>query len=225
MGGTLAEARSYEDPCGVARALDRIGERWALLVVRELYFGPKRFGDLRAGLPGASPNVLSQRLRELERAGVVARRKLDPPAKTWVYELTPWGRELEGVLLALARWGSRATPVPKGELGADALMLALKTTFDGRDDLRAHVDLALGDDRFQLEVSAGGFTVMRGRAAAADAMIETDAPTLRRLVFGDQSLTAALRGRAVRIEGNQRLAARVLRSFRRPTVTGVTSRR
>ena len=123
--------RSYRDPCGIARALDLVGERWALLVVRELMLGPKRFTDLRAGLPQLSPDVLAQRLRELEQAGVVSRRKLAPPAGARVYELTERGRELEAVVIQLGRWGSSAPfPAEHGELSADALMIALKTTFD-----------------------------------------------------------------------------------------------
>src|SRR6202163_1266991 len=123
--------RTYADPCGIARALDLVGERWALLVVRELVLGPKRFTDLRAGLPNLSPDVLAQRLRELEQAGIVRRRKLPPPAGSRVYELTEWGSELEPVVIALGRWGSRA-PFPPGDaqLGVDAMMLALQTVFD-----------------------------------------------------------------------------------------------
>src|ERR1700704_6818882 len=102
----MAQTRTYGDQCGVARALDVVGERWALLVVRELLLGPKRFTDLRSGLPHLSPDVLSQRLRELEGAGIVQRRKLAPPAASRVYELTPRGRELEPVVLGLGRWGS-----------------------------------------------------------------------------------------------------------------------
>ena len=102
----MATTRTYGDACGIPRALDRVGERWALMVIRELVLGPKRFTDLRTGLPGASPNVLAQRLRELEHAGVVRRRRLPPPAASQVYELTDWGRELEPVLLALGRWGA-----------------------------------------------------------------------------------------------------------------------
>src|SRR6188472_3223888 len=102
--------RTYGDRCGVARALDMVGERWALLVVRELMLGPKRFTDLRAGLPHASPNVLSQRLRELEDAGVLRRRRLPPPAASQVYELTEWGLELEPVPQSLGRWAARALP-------------------------------------------------------------------------------------------------------------------
>ena len=101
----MTTKRTYGDGCGIAHALDLVGERWALLVVRELLLGPKRFTDLRDGLPNASPNVLSQRLRELEQAGIVQRRKLPPPAGAWVYELTDWGRELKPI-------ASRSAPGP-----------------------------------------------------------------------------------------------------------------
>src|SRR4029453_9940157 len=93
--------RRYEDACGTAHALDLIGERWALLVVRELLLGPKRFTDLRKGLPGISPNVLSQRLDELEKSGVVRRRRYAPPMATFVYELTEWGHQLDQVVAVL----------------------------------------------------------------------------------------------------------------------------
>ena len=101
--------RSYRDLCGIARALDVVGERWALLVVRELMFGPKRFADLHRGLPGLSQNVLTQRLRDLEDSQVLVRRRALPPAAGLIYELTDHGRELEPVLLALGRWGSPLT--------------------------------------------------------------------------------------------------------------------
>ena len=96
--------RKYDDGCAVAQALDVVGERWALLVVRDLMLGPKRFTDLLKGLPGASPDVLTQRLRDLGDAGVVQRRRLGPPVATWVYELTPWGADLQEVIVGLARW-------------------------------------------------------------------------------------------------------------------------
>src|SRR3954471_10523999 len=117
----MATMRTYGDGCGIAHALDRIGERWALMIVRELVLGPKRFTDLRAGLPNASPNVLSQRLRELEQAGVVRRRKLPPPAASKVYELTEWGMELESVIVRLGRWGARSPSKPRdAALGVDS---------------------------------------------------------------------------------------------------------
>src|SRR5438270_761546 len=123
--------RTYGDSCGIARALDTVGERWALLIARELLLGPKRFTDLRAGLPRVGPDMLAARLRELEDAGVVRRATLPAPAASRVYELTHWGAELAPVLLALGRWGSRA-PLPQlpPPLGIEAAVLALQTTFD-----------------------------------------------------------------------------------------------
>src|ERR687885_2177716 len=108
----MASMRTYRDGCAAAHAFDLVGERWALLVVRELLLGPKRFTDLRAGLPNASPNVLAQRLRGLEAVGVVRRRKLPPPAASRIYELTAWGRDLEPVIIALGKWGVRSPSKP-----------------------------------------------------------------------------------------------------------------
>src|SRR4051812_13804788 len=123
----MAAGRSYDEGCAAAHALDLVGERWALLVVRELLFGPKRFTDLDGRLAGASTSVLSQRLRELVDAGVLTHRRLPPPAGSWVYELTDWGRELEPIIVALALWGSRS-PRFDGEapITPAAMALALK---------------------------------------------------------------------------------------------------
>src|SRR3954471_1573727 len=106
-------AKHYDQYCPVAHALDVVGDRWALLVVRELLRGPKRYTDLAEGLPGIGTNVLAARLRELEQAGVVQKRKLPPPAASTVYELTEYGAELEEPLYALARWGARSLGPPK----------------------------------------------------------------------------------------------------------------
>jgi DNA-binding HxlR family transcriptional regulator len=210
--------RSYGDPCGIARALDLIGERWALLVVRELLLGPKRFTDLRAGLPAASPNVLSQRLRELEEGGIVQRRRLDPPAATWVYELTGWGRELEPVLLHLGRWGSQVVATTTGEMSADAVMIALKTTFDpaAAGDLRARYGIRLGDAAYRVEVTGGALDIVRGPADRPDAAIETDVTTLRGLAFQRRTLDEAERAGAVRVGGDRRAVARLLGLFPPP---------
>lgn len=214
----MASLRSYDDPCGIARALDRVGERWALLVVRELLLGPKRFTDLRIGLPSASPNVLSQRLRELEECGAIHRRQLPPPGAATVYELTEWGRELEPVILALARWGSRATPVPKGELSTDALMIALETTFDATasEGLTARLELRLGVDRFRVQVARKRFVLERGAADEADAVIATDVACLRQLAFGQRDVAKAQRSGDLVIEGSEAVATRFLMLFRRP---------
>jgi DNA-binding HxlR family transcriptional regulator len=179
--------RTYGDRCGIARALDLVGERWALLVVRELLLGPKRFTDLRAGLPQIGPDVLSQRLRELEGSGVLRRRKLPPPAGSQVYELTEWGLDLEPVVLGLGRWGSRA-PLAEGDdavFGADSAMLALKTMFDpaAADGLTASYELRLGESRFSLRVADGRLEIARGEAERPDAVIETDPRTLAMVLW------------------------------------------
>ena len=127
----MATNRTYEDSCGVAHALDLVGERWALLVVRELMLGAKRFGDIKDGLPGISANVLSHRLDELERAGLVTRRKLPKPAAVWVYDLTDWARDLEPVMQIFGRWAAR-DPNHRKDLhfGVTSLVLSLRTNFD-----------------------------------------------------------------------------------------------
>jgi DNA-binding HxlR family transcriptional regulator len=212
--------RTYDDPCGVARALDVVGERWALLVVRELLFGPKRFGDLRRGLPGISENVLSQRLRELEEEGLVRRRRLGPPASTGVYDLTDRGADLEAVLLALGRWGSGRAAVTGNELSADALILALKTTFDpgAAGGLVARYEFRIGADRFRAHISRGRFEVSRGSAEDPDAVIEGEVGALRSLIFGGSSLGEAIRGGEIRVVGDHGVAARLAGCFIRPAI-------
>ena len=167
----MVGVRSYGDRCGVARALDVIGDRWALLVVRELVLGPKRFSDLRAGLPRVAPDVLSQRLRELEAADVLRRAKLPPPSGAPVYERTDWGQDLEPLVIGLGRWGSRA-PFPGGDagLGVDAFVIALKTLFQPAG-FAGVVDLRLAEDRFVLEVRGGRFEARRGVAEDPDLTI------------------------------------------------------
>ena len=207
--------RSYGDPCGLARALDLVGERWSLLVVRELLFGPKRFTDLRAGMPGASPNVLAQRLRELERAGIVRRRKLAPPAGVAVYELTERGGELEPAIIQLARWGSTTPPIRGAELSTDALMLALKTTFDSERarGLRATFALRFGDDRFRVTVADGRIDVARGEPEHPDATIDTTAAALRGVVFGVRKIADARRSGALKLGGDKAAVTRLLQLF------------
>src|SRR5215204_2567292 len=182
----MASRRMYDDGCAVAHALDLVGERWALLVVRELLLGPKRFIDLRAGLPHVSPNVLAQRLRELESGGVVRRSKLPPPAASRVYELTEWGLELEPVVVSLGRWGARSPSRPRGAgLGVDSLVLSLRTMFDplAAGKLAATYELRLGEDRVRAVVEEGRFDIVRGVADKPDAVIETDSATLAALVY------------------------------------------
>lgn len=211
--------RTYREACGIPRALDRVGERWALMVVRELVLGPKRFTDLRTGLPHASPNVLSQRLRELEATGVVRRRKLPPPAGSWVYELTEWGSELESVLLALGRWGARA-PLgpPQDGMSDDSHVLSLATLFDPAlaEGLAATLALHLSDDRFRAEVTDGRLTLVRGEAPSPDATIITDHATLLALSHRRRELGEALRSGDVEIDGDQETVERFLGLFTLP---------
>jgi DNA-binding HxlR family transcriptional regulator len=202
----MATKRTYGDRCGIARALDLVGERWALLIVRELLLGPKRFTDLRAGLPNLGPDILSQRLRELEAVGVVRRTKLPPPAGSRVYELTEWGRDLEPVVLQLGRWGSRA-PVPAGEppLGADSAVLALKTLFDpaAAGDVEARYELRLGEHRFRARVTGGRLELARGAAEHPDATIETDPATLAAVLWHGRAMTEAERAGDMTIDGSR----------------------
>ncbi len=181
--------RSYDDGCAAAHALDLVGERWALLVVRELVLGPKRFTDLRSGLPGISPNVLTQRLEELERASIVRRRRLPPPAASSVYELTPWGTELEPAIQALGRWAARSPTMRMDlPLSVDALILSLRTMFDSAAaaGIAGRVELRIGEERFVATIREGAMTLARSTAAAADlathpatdATLEADPDTL-----------------------------------------------
>jgi DNA-binding HxlR family transcriptional regulator len=214
----MSTPRSYDDPCGIARALDCIGERWALLVVRELLLGPKRFTDLRTGLPSASPNVLSQRLKELEGCGVLCRRELPPPSASVVYELTAWGRELEPVILSLARWGSRSALSSEQELSVDALLIALQTTFDPAQSEvgNARIELRLGADVAQVLVNRRRLTVERGETKPFDAAIVSDVACLRRVVFGLETLAHARRAGQLSLEGDEAVAERFVRAFVRP---------
>src|SRR5262245_20382235 len=200
--------RRYGDPCGIARALDAVGDRWALLVVRELIFGPKRFLQLRQGLHGVSPNVLSQRLHDLEAAGVVRRDVLDPPAEVAVYELTASGRALEPVLLELGRWGSQQPMTAAGDLSASALLLALKTVFDPAAAPGAVFALCIDGDWYRLAAADGAIDIARGRAEDAAVTFETDVATLRSVAFGREPVTAAERDGRLTVHGDRRLAGR-----------------
>ncbi len=215
----MATSRTYGDACGVPRALDRVGERWALMIVRELLLGPKRFTDLRAGLPRASPNVLSERLRELENAGVVRRRQLPPPAASRVYELTEWGAELEIVLSALGRWGARAPLAPEGTgMSCDAHILSLRTLFDPAlaGDFAACFDLRLGDERFRAKVGDRALVLERGEATEPDATVTTDHPTLLALAHRRRDLAGALRAGEMEVEGDVEAFERFVGLFTLP---------
>jgi DNA-binding HxlR family transcriptional regulator/putative sterol carrier protein len=218
----MASRRTYADACGIARALDLVGERWALMIVRELLLGPKRFTDIRAGLPHLSADVLAQRLRELEEAGLVSHHRLPPPAASQVYELTSRGRALEPVLTELGRWGGAFAPPPPDGCGMslDAHILSMRTLFDPElaGDLDARFELRLGGCTFHAEVAGGRFEIDRDRggAPAPDATIATDPPTLIAVLHGHRPLADALRAGDLTIDGDRAAAKRFLRLFPLP---------
>jgi DNA-binding HxlR family transcriptional regulator len=205
----MPTSRSYGDACATARALDVVGERWALLVVRELLFGPQRFSDVRRALPGASSNLVTDRLRELEGHGVVARRKLPPPAGSTVYELTEWGRELEPIVLALGTWGARV-PLPRpATLGATSVLLFLRGSARPRGTACYRVEL---DSRvWTVRTEPGLLTVEPGEPATPDAAIRTDPPTLNALLGNPAELDAAITGGRMTVEGDRKAVRRLLR--------------
>ncbi len=174
----------------MARSLDVIGERWALLIVRELLLGPKRFNDLMAGLPGASPNVISQRLRDLADSGVIRHRDLGPPARVGVYELTDWGRELEPVIVHLGRWGTQA-PLPEGAgWSLDSLLIALQAAADPTA-VTGRYELRVGTDALTVDGTSGSVRVRRGTADRPEATLSTDADTLHAVTLGIRPIPAA----------------------------------
>jgi DNA-binding HxlR family transcriptional regulator len=229
----------YDDPCGIARALDVVGDRWALLVVRELMFGPKRFVQLRAGLHGISPNVLAQRLRDLEDAGLLRREVLEPPASVAVYELTGRGRALEPVLLELGRWGSQEPVTTPRELSVSALLVALKTVFDpaaaapfpapadapapaaapfpapadAPAPAGASYALRVGGQWFRLTVTGRSIDIAAGRPERPTATLDTDVATLRAVAFGRERIADAERDGRLTVHGDRAAAERFTRMF------------
>jgi DNA-binding HxlR family transcriptional regulator len=211
--------RTYGDRCGIARALDIVGERWGLLVVRELLLGPKRFTDLRAGLPHVGPDILAQRLRELEQSGIVRRGTLPPPAGSRIYELTERGHELEPIVVALGRFGSVA-PFPPGEaqIGVDAVVIALKSLFaaGAADGLSASYELRLGEQSFRIDVADGRIEAVRGSAEAPEATIETDPGTLASILWHGRKLEEARRAGDIAIAGDRKAVTRFVGLFPLP---------
>jgi DNA-binding HxlR family transcriptional regulator len=217
--------RSYEDGCAAAHALDLVGERWALLIVRELVFGAKRFTDLRAGLPGISPNVLTLRLEELEQASVLRRRRLLPPAATSVYELTEWGQELAPILLALGRWGARSPLLAEGlPVSTASLMMSLQAMFSAEraGDAAGTMGFELGEERFHATLGREGLVVVRGEAEAPDARVSGSTPALAEVLYGGRKLSDALKAGDLAVEGDKAWARRFLGFFDMPAPAAST---
>ena len=191
--------------CSVAHALDLVGDRWALLIVRELILGPKRFNELHEGLPAVSTNVLSNRLKELETTGVIHRRLLPRPATGAVYELTEYGRELEDIVVALGRWGAKTIQARSAEQAfkPEWFAIALLGSFrpESARRVRATYDLRLDGAVFHLRVDRGRLEHGRGPAKDADLVIETDSESLFALLMGQISAADAVAAGVVEIDG------------------------
>ncbi len=199
--------------------MELLGERWTLLVVREMMTGPRRFSDLRAGLPGISANILTQRLQWLEEAGVLQRRTLLPPSAAKVYELTAWGYEAEPILRVLGRWGARSPfHDPSASFSSASLMLSLRTMFDAgmAGDFSARVGFRLGREMLIATVGDGRLLVAAGSIDAADAVFAGEAPAVAAAIYGGQPLEVLEDGGTLRIEGDRALARRFATLFPLP---------
>lgn len=220
---TNKAGRAYNDACGTAHGLDLIGERWALLVVRELMLGPKRFGDLKADLTGISANVLTQRLEGLEAAGIVTRRKLPPPASVQVYDLTDWGREAEPIIMTLGRWAARSPGHdPTLPLSGVSMMLSLRTMIDGKKagDLRLDAGFVFGNETYRAQLANGALSVARGDVEGADFVITATPEMTAAAVYGDQPLTAMAAADALTLTGDGALAQRFIDLYALPSKAG-----
>ena len=212
------KTRAYGQYCGFSRALEVVGERWALLIARDLLVGPKRFTDLLRGLPGIPSNILTARLKELEGAGVVRRRVLPRPSKGVVYEMTAYGAELENVVVELGRWGAKTLgdPRPDETVTIDSLVTALRTTFhpEAARGMRAGFELRVGEIVLHALVDDGRVTVAEGALPAADLAIEAG-PGIRALMAGELTPEHALEAGVVQIAaGDPALLTRFAEIFR-----------
>ena len=203
VAGSRDGKRWYDDACGTALALEFVGERWSLLVIRELMFGPRRFGEIKANLPGISANVLTQRLEGLEAADIVVRRRLPSPANVQVYDLTDWGRESEIAIREMGRWAARSPRHdPFAFMSTASAMISLRTLIDPARavGMRMTVAFHFPDDRFVARLADGELAIVRGESDAADVSFAGDTMALRRTFYGKEGFdgegTLALAGDA-----------------------------
>lgn len=209
--------RGYDDACGVAHALELIGERWAPLVLRELMFGARRFSELKADLPGISANVLTQRLGELEERGLVRKVKLPPPASVQVYEATDWGLEAAPVIRALGRWAVRSPRHDPGQfVSAVSIMMSMQTLFDPARSraLKGRFGFRFGEVAFVVDIADGAIDVSRGEPAAADVLFTGTPAQIAGILYGGAPLES------VQLEGNRQLAVRFTELFPLPPKVG-----
>jgi DNA-binding HxlR family transcriptional regulator len=209
--------RAYGQYCGLARAVEIVGERWAMLIVRDLLVAPKRFTDLHRGLPKIPTNVLTARLKELESAGVIRRRVLPRPDGSVIYELTEYGQELEGVLVPLGRWGAKLLDDPRsGEIvTADSLVMALRSTFhpDAARKLRAVYEVHVGDVVVHARVDNGEVEVAAGPLPTPDLTIVAG-PAIKDVMAGAMSPADAIANGTVHVMGDAKLLTRFAEIFR-----------
>ncbi|GLQ45722.1 transcriptional regulator [Dyella lipolytica] len=204
--------RLYEQACGAAVALDVLGERWALLIVRELLLGPKRFADIRSGLPGVSANVLSMRLDGLEESGVLTKRLLPPPASVSIYELTPWGYQAEPVVRALVEWGAMSPDLSlSNPMSPTTLMLSLRGLLDSTRSRkeRATIGFRMGREGFVAKLDAGDLSVERNDPSDADVLLEGTANDIAMVIYGGVALNT------IDVHGDRALAKRFSAYFSR----------
>lgn len=194
-------------------AMELVGERWSLLIVRELMFGPRRFGELKGGLPGISANVLTQRLEGLEASGILTRRKLPPPASVQVYELTRLGYAAETIIKELGRWAAQS-PLhdPTLPLSPASIMLSFRTMLDAKraEGIDAVIGFRFGEESFRAHLVGGEIHIGRGEADNA-ALRLTGTPTgLAAIVYGGAPLDS------LDVEGDRKLAERFVTLFPLP---------
>lgn len=220
---TVKTGRRYHDACGAAHGLDLIGERWALLVVRELMMGPRRFGDLKKDLHGISANVLTQRLEGLEASGVLRRRRLAPPASVQVYELTDWGYEIKPVFMVLGRWAARS-PLhdPTLPISAVSLMMSFVTMFDPvlSGDATMSLGFVFGEEAFVVRIENGTITTRRDAADAADVVLTTQPPLAAACVYGKVPPAAFEAEGAMTLTGDRAVFDRFVGFFNLPEKAG-----
>ncbi|MBX9934395.1 MAG: winged helix-turn-helix transcriptional regulator [Methylobacterium sp.] len=211
--------RRYDDACGTALALEFIGERWSLLIMRELVFGPRRFGEIRANLPGISANVLTQRLESLEEVGIVLRYRLPSPANVQVYDLTDWGREAAPLMRDLGRWAARSPRHdPRLFMSAASAMMSLQALVDRTRSAALSVSVAFhfpGED-FVVTVTGGEILVKRGVIEAPDLVFTGDTMAMRRTIYGKAPLVRDGAGGTLVLAGDADLARTFLDLFALP---------
>ena len=209
--------RGYEDACGLAHALELIGERWALLVMRELMFGPRRFSELRADLPGISANVLTQRLTELEGRGLVRKTKLPPPASVQVYEATEWGLESAPVIRSLGKWAVRSPCHDPGKpVSHVSIMMSMQTMFDAQraKGLEGRFGFRFGEAAYVADIADGTIDVRRGEPKGADVQFTGAPEDIAGVLYGGAPLDS------IAIEGDIDLARRFVTLFPLPAKVG-----